>query len=161
MSNTMTFKLDGSGNLSLVDKSIISEIENIASELIFNHDKDNEDKFFYKLSKFSKKSKNKIYSVAPLPMVFAITGDIGGTGIFWDAFMKYIFPYMLDIAKVFCAIKIAQAFYQERRGGREGGSGVEAIVTYGKFYLLFALMPWAVELLDELGTKMLNDLGNE
>lgn len=145
MSNVMTFKyLDG--EMVLSDK-VGSKINNTHKPInrkvnIFNN--------------------NKIYSISPLFPAAVLTGASASgvivDGIFWDAFMKYIFPYMLDIAKVFCAIKIAQAFYQERRGGREGGTGIEAIVTYGKFYLLFALLPWAVELLDELGTKMLSDL---
>lgn len=100
--------------------------------------------------------KGKLLTFAPLPIV-AVAG-VGGAGIFWQAFMTYIFPYMLDIAKVFCAIKIAQAFYEERRGGREGGSGISAMVNYGKWYLLFVLMPWAVELIDQLGGKMLEEL---
>jgi hypothetical protein len=107
-------------------------------------------------------TKGKAFSIAiPVVLGVATMGDAttgGGAGIFWKAFMQYIFPYMMDIAKVFCAIKIAQSFYQERRGGRDEGSGVGAFVSYGKWYLLFAIMPWAVELLDQLGTKMLVEL---
>jgi len=65
---------------------------------------------------------------------------------------------MLDIAKVYCAIKICQAFYEEKRGGREGGTGFGALVQYGKWYLVFWLIPWGVELIDQLGGQMFNDL---
>jgi hypothetical protein len=82
----------------------------------------------------------------------------GGAGVFWDAFMQYIFPWMLDIAKVFCAIKIAQAFYEEKRGGRDSGTGFGSLVTYGKWYLVFWLIPWGVELIDQIGGRMLNEL---
>lgn len=100
--------------------------------------------------------KGKNFSIAPLPLVLGVA--TGGSGVFWDAFMTYIFPWMLDIAKVFCAIKIAQAFYQEKRGGRDEGTGFGALVTYGKWYLVFWLIPWGVELIDEIGGRMLNDL---
>ena len=101
--------------------------------------------------------KGKTMSVA-LPVLAVASANIGGAGVFWDAFMKYLFPWLLDIAKVFCAIKIAQAFYEEKRGGRDGGTGFGALVTYGKWYLVFWLIPWGVELIDQIGSKMLNDL---
>jgi hypothetical protein len=102
-------------------------------------------------------AKGKSMSVFPLGTL-ALGVATGGSGVFWDAFMTYIFPWMLDIAKVFCAIKIAQAFYQERRGGRDEGTGFGALVTYGKWYLVFWLIPWGVELIDQIGGKMLNEL---
>jgi len=83
---------------------------------------------------------------------------VGSSGVFWKAFLVYIFPWMLDIAKVYCAIKICQAFYEEKRGGREGGTGFGALVQYGKWYLVFWLIPWGVELIDQLGGQMFNDL---
>lgn len=83
---------------------------------------------------------------------------IGGGGVFWSAFLTYIFPWMLDIAKVFCAIKIAQAFYNEKRGGRDEGSGVSAIVQYGKWYVLFLMIPWFTELIDQVGGNMFHEL---
>jgi len=95
--------------------------------------------------------KNMNFAVAPI--------TIGATkGVFWGAFLTYIFPWMLDIAKVFCAIKIAQAFYQERRGGRDEGTGMSALVQYGKWYLVFWLIPWGVTLIDEIGQQMFTDL---
>jgi hypothetical protein len=66
----------------------------------------------------------------------------------------------MDIAKVYCAIKIAQAFYQENSGSKNGGSGMASFVTYGKWYLLFWLIPWGVELIDQIGGKMFSDLTN-
>lgn len=106
-------------------------------------------------------SKNGVYaksSVLAMLPVFGVLTVGASQGVFWSAFLTYIFPYMLDIAKVFCAIKIAQAFYQEKRGGRDEGGGIGAFVTYGKWYLLFSIMPWAVELIDQLGGKMLSEL---
>lgn len=138
MTNSLVFKLDSDNKLKLVKKEN-REIKDV--EIV-------------------KKKGNYFYSFFPTATLIvgtAVANDVGA-GIFWGTFMKYIFPYMLDIAKVFCAIKITQAFYQERRGGRDGGTGLEAVVTYGKWYMLFALTPWAVELLDELGVKMLSDL---
>jgi hypothetical protein len=105
---------------------------------------------------FLKGKGRKAYSIAMPTLVLGVA--TGGSGVFWDAFMTYIFPWMLDIAKVFCAIKIAQAFYQERRGGRDEGSGFGAVVQYGKWYLVFWLIPWGVELIDQIGGKMLNEL---
>lgn len=101
-------------------------------------------------------NKGKALSVA-LPVLGMATG-VAGSGVFWQVFMTYIFPWMMDIAKVWCAIKIAQAFYQEKRGGRDEGTGMSAFVAYGKWYLLFSLLPWGVELIDQLGTKMLSEL---
>lgn len=146
--STMTFRLNGNGELELVNKKIdkiIKEVKEVNSKSV---------------KKISKFSDNYILSVTPVGLVLATTAvaSTAGTGIFWDAFMKYLFPYMLDIAKVFCAIKVAQGFYNEKRGGKDSGSGMEALLTYGKWYLLFTLMPWAVELLDQLGSKMLMDL---
>lgn len=83
---------------------------------------------------------------------------IGGSGVFWKAFMVYIFPWMLDIAKVYCLVRIAQAFYQEKRGGRDEGTGLQALVTHGKWYLAFWLLPLGVELIDGIGGTMYNDL---
>lgn len=81
-------------------------------------------------------------------------------GIFWGIFLSYIFPVLLDIAKVFCAFKVAQAFYEERSGstGRDGKSGFQSLVYYGKWYLAFWMIPWGVELIDQFGGKMYNDL---
>lgn len=153
MSNTMTFRLNDSGTLSLVSEKALNEVKKPIREI--------KDKSIF--SKLSEKSKGtKMYSFAPAPILLtaSATANASGAGVFWDTFMVYIFPWMLDIAKVFCAIKIAQAFYQERRGGAGGGTGMEAIVTYGKWYLLFVLMPYGVQLIDELGNKMLMDLNN-
>ncbi|UUV46938.1 hypothetical protein [Bacillus phage vB_BanS-Thrax5] len=82
------------------------------------------------------------------------TVAIGGTGVFWKAFLMYIFPWFCDIAKVFCLIKIAQAFYEEKRAGKDGASGMGAIFTYGKFYIMFLMLPWFVELIDQIGGTM-------
>lgn len=80
-------------------------------------------------------------------------------GIFWETFMTYLFPWFLDIANVFCVIKIAQAFYQENRGGSDKGTGMSSIVLYGKWLLLFHLIPFFVKLIDQMGLRMVKDLG--
>lgn len=94
---------------------------------------------------------NKSFAVAPVTA-------IASQGIFWKAFLVYIFPWMLDIAKVYCAIRIAQAFYQEKRGGRDESSGLGAVMTYGKWYLVFWMVPILVELIDQIGGTMFNEL---
>lgn len=93
---------------------------------------------------------------------FALIGGAGAVsiasgGVFWDIFIHYIFPIMLDIAKVFCAFKVAQAFYEEKSGSsaRDGGrTGFQSVVYYGKWYLAFWAIPLFVELIDEIGSSM-------
>lgn len=102
--------------------------------------------------------KNKTLSIAIPTLALGVATGVGGAGVFWATFMKYIFPWLLDVAKVYCVIKIAQGFYEERRGGRDGGTGFSGFVTYGKWLILFYLIPWGVELIDQLGMKMLIDL---
>lgn len=81
-------------------------------------------------------------------------------GIFWTAFLTYIFPWFMDIAKVYCAIMICQAFYKERQGGTgaDGRTGMQALVYYGKWFIVFNLIPWLVELIDQVGGKMYQEL---
>lgn len=92
---------------------------------------------------------------------FAVAGTATGAGVFWKAFMLYIFPWMLDVAKVYCLVRIAQAFYQEKRGGRDEGTGLQALVTHGKWYLAFWLLPLGVELIDGIGSTMYTDLKDQ
>lgn len=80
-------------------------------------------------------------------------------GIFWTMFQTYIYPWFLDLATVFVAIKISQGFYQENRGGKDSGSGFSAVFTYGKWLLLFHMIPFFVKLMDEIGRTMSNHLG--
>lgn len=93
------------------------------------------------------------------PMMYAVA-PIGSTGVFWDAFLQYIFPWVLDIGKVYCCIRIAQAFWQERRGGRDDQSGIQAMLVHGKWYLALWLLPWGVELIDGIGGTMFENLRN-
>jgi len=81
-------------------------------------------------------------------------------GILWTAFSTYVFPWLLDIAKVYCAFMIAQGFYNEHKGisGRDGRSGFSSFVYYGKWLIAFHLIPFGVELLDQVGAKMLLDI---
>lgn len=101
-----------------------------------------------------KKSKN----ILKTPMVYSVTPAIGSTGVFWHAFLTYIFPWILDIGKVYCCIRVAQAFYQERRGGRDEGTGIQALLVHGKWYLALWLLPWGVELIDGIGHTMFDNL---
>jgi len=101
--------------------------------------------------------KSSLLGATPVFMM-GVVADPAGAGIFWDTFVKFIFPYFLDIAKVFCAIKIAQGFYEEHRGGGKGNSGFGSLINYGKWYILFALLPTFVNLIDELGKRMLDGL---
>ena len=87
------------------------------------------------------------------------TGINATDGLFWTMFQEYIYPWFLDLATVFVAIKIAQGFYQENRGGRDSGSGFNAVFTYGKWLLLFHMIPFFVKLMDEIGRTMSNHLG--
>jgi hypothetical protein len=84
-------------------------------------------------------------------------------GVFWTAFMTYIFPWMLDIAKVYCCFMIAQGFYKEHKGvtGREGRSGFQSLVYYGKWLIAFHLIPVGVTLIDQIGIKMMTELQNQ
>lgn len=145
--STMTFRLNGNREMELVGEKIkkeMNEVRKISPEPI------------RRVSKFSN---NYAFSIAPVGMVVATAvANTTGAGVFWDAFIKFIYPWLLDIAKVFCAIKIAQGFYNEKRAGKDGGSGLETLVTYGKWLLFFHLVPFFVLLIDQLGLKMVNDL---
>lgn len=152
MSNTMKFRLCSDGNMEIVKKKVFEEMKKEAPlHTAFVIDTP-------KIKKSIKEMdflKGKAMSFAPI-LVFGLA--TGGSGVFWNTFMTYIFPWLMDIAKVYCVIKIAQGFYEEKRGGRDGGSGMGTFVTYGKWYLLFMLIPWGVTLIDQLGGKMLIDL---
>lgn len=100
---------------------------------------------------------SKAFSFAPSILLTAVA-PVSGAGVFWDAFITYIFPWFLDIASVYCAIKIAQGFFQEKRGGKDDGSGFSGLVTYGKWLLLFHLIPWGVMLIDQIGATMVSNL---
>lgn len=149
----MKFKMNGNGELELVKNRIMDDIRkpysSTSTALIVDMPRIKES---IKNMEFTK---GKTMSVA-FPLVLGVA--TGGSGVFWNTFMTYIFPWLMDIAKVYCVIKIAQGFYEERRGGRDGGTGLTTFVQYGKWYLLFTLIPWGVQLIDELGVKMLHDL---
>jgi hypothetical protein len=103
--------------------------------------------------------KNSNFAMAPMAMGTVTSIDNGG--VFWNTFLTYIFPWMLDIAKVYCLVRIAQAFYQEKRGGRDSGTGFSALLEHGKWYLIFWLLPIGVELIDQVGHKMFDDMHNK
>lgn len=78
-------------------------------------------------------------------------------GVFWSAFMTYIFPWCLDLAKVYVAWKIVQGFYSEGKGvegGKGGKGGFASLIHYGKWYIALSLIPWGVMLIDEVAHKM-------
>ena len=84
---------------------------------------------------------------------------IQSKGVLFPVFMENIFPWLLDLAKVYCALKIAQAFYAEKRGSsRDGDTGMGAVVQYGKWYLMFWLVPWFVEIIDQVGGSLLQEV---
>lgn len=149
----MRFKLNN-GEMTLVRENAVSEMREMFP-LSTAHIVD--------IPRIKESIKNMEFAKGKSFMFVPVIGlaQVGGAGVFWDAFMQYIFPWMLDIAKVFCAIKICQAFYQEKRGGREDGTGFGSLVTYGKWYLVFWLIPWGVELIDQIGGKMLDGLRNQ
>lgn len=113
-------------------------------------------------SKINDKRKNgvKLFSLVPALALGTISSTAYGSGggIFWDVFMEYIFPYLMDIAKVYCVIKIAQGFYEERKGSNGSGSAMSSLVEYGKWYLLFMFIPIGVELVDQIGKSMLDKI---
>jgi hypothetical protein len=160
---TMSFKLTNDG-MKLKKTNIVRDLQKqlpLSTSYIVDIPKIMESikkkKDYVKNFKFLE---HKAFSFVPAP-ILATTINIGSTGIFWKAFLVYIFPWMLDIAKVYCCIRICQAFYEERRGGRDSGTGFGAVVQYGKWYLIFWLIPWAVELIDQIGGHMFNDLQNK
>lgn len=104
---------------------------------------------------------NTNFSFAPMGMALGTATTVNSGGVFWETFLTYIFPWMLDIAKVYCLVRIAQAFYQEKRGGRDSGTGFQALLEHGKWYLIFWLLPIGVELIDQVGHKMFDDLHNK
>lgn len=149
----MKFRLNNNGELALVNRrKVLDEMSQsfpLSTAYIVDVPRIKES---IKNMEFTK---GKTMSIA-FPLVLGVATS--GTGVFWDTFMRYIFPWLMDIAKVYCVIKIAQGFYEEKRGGRDGGTGIGTLVTYGKWYLMFQLIPFGVELIDQLGSKMLNDL---
>jgi hypothetical protein len=99
--------------------------------------------------------KTRSFALAP---VMGVATGVDSQGVFWNTFLTYIFPWMLDIAKVYCLVRIAQAFYQEKRGGRDSGTGFQALLEHGKWYLIFWLLPIGVELIDQVGHRMFTDM---
>lgn len=168
----MKFQLDNLGELSLVSDVInkvnVDETENLRdtleSKAVSVNWVNNENRIWNKLGREVRndfKGKGlRSYSLAITPLVLLTAGatEVAGAGIFWDTFMKHIFPYFIDVAKVFCIIKIAQGFYSENRGGRDGGTGMGSLITYSKWYLCFLLLPVFVTLVDQIGHTMLQEI---
>lgn len=151
----MKFTRNQDGNMVLeAGQNIIREMKSIApisTSLIV--DIPNIKETMKQRSKNFLKTSN--FAIAPLTLGVA---NMSSGGVFWDAFLTYIFPWMLDIAKVYCLIRIAQAFYEEKRGGRDSGTGFSALIQHGKWYLVFWLLPLGVELIDGIGSTIFNDI---
>lgn len=81
-------------------------------------------------------------------------------GILWTAFMTYIFPWLLDVAKVYCCFQIAMGFYKENKGMTGNGQrgGFQSIFYWGKWLIAIHLVPVGVDLLDAIGAHMMNDI---
>ena len=86
------------------------------------------------------------------------SGVSAEAGLFWSIFMEYIYPWFVDLATVYAAIRIAMAFYEEQRGGRDSKNGFSSFVSYGKWLLLFHMIPFIVKLIDTVGQKMADSL---
>lgn len=153
MKNRLTFRLDGNQmSCVTVGNSMISIIKK--SELSDNL---SNNKFEIIDIKELKKTWNKIKKDW---FGHKAVKAVGG-GIFWGVFLTHIFPYVLDISKVFCLIKIVQGFYEERRGGRDGASGMQSLMQYGKWLIIIHLLPIGVELIDQIGITMMNDINTD
>lgn len=116
-----------------------------------------------KLPKADKKqgvvAKSSLLATATSGMVMLNTSGINAeAGLFWEMFLQYIYPWFVDLATVYAAIRIAMAFYEEQRGGRDSGNGFGAFITYGKWLLLFHLIPFIVKLIDTVGQRMADSL---
>lgn len=151
----MRFKLEN-GKMVLQKECVVEKMQSISPI---------SSAYVIDIPKLIDKSKNYLntsgvaYSVAPVWMLGNAMTPVGAsTGVFWNAFLQYIFPWVLDVGKVYCCIRIAQAFWQERRGGRDGESGISALLTHGKWYLCLWLLPWGVELIDGIGGTMFENL---
>jgi hypothetical protein len=141
--------------LTLVEKdNMMKEVRETPITTFYSVDM-REVKSYVKEMKFLE---GKSFSFAPMLVLGTVDMSKGGAGIMWDTFLKYIFPWMLDIAKVFCAIKIAQGFYNEHRGGQKDGTGWSSLVSNGKWLIFFHLLPFFVGLVDGIGASMVNGL---
>ena len=152
----MKFRLNGDGVLVLVEDV---KVENKIEKIQINKEKSKKSNFVKVKNIINTKTVLITASMLMCPAIgFAETGAVASQGMFWKIFLTHIFPILTDVAKVFCAIKVAQGFYQERRGGRDEGTGIGTLVSYGKWYILFCLLPFFVELVDEIGRKMYMDI---
>lgn len=86
-------------------------------------------------------------------------GGVASSGIFLPLFLQHIFPLMLDIASVYCVIRIGMDFYNAQRGGGRDSAGLGSVITHGKWLVFFYLIPFAIALLEELGMKLMNGVG--
>lgn len=151
----MRFKLNANGEMALVGENIMETMRQslpLSTALIVDIPMVKET--------IKKKGKNFLTNsnFAIAPFALGTVAPMESSGFFWDTFLTYIFPWMLDIAKVYCLVRIAQAFYEEKRGGKDSGTGFSALVQHGKWYLVFWLLPIGVELIDQVASNMFNQL---
>lgn len=102
-------------------------------------------------------AKSSVLASSGLVLLTASSIDIKD-GLFWSVFMEYLYPWFVDLATVYAAIRIAMSFYEEQRGGRDSKNGFGAFITYGKWLLLFHLIPFFVKLIDTVGQRMADSL---
>lgn len=151
----MKFRMNETSTLTFVEKrNVVQEMKDYFPTYSCIVDM-REVKTYMKEMKFLN---NKTFSIAPIAL--AIVAPTAGVGVFWSAFLQYIFPWVLDVGKVYCCIRIAQAFWQERRGGKDDASGMSAMLTHGKWYLCLWLLPLFVELVDGIGATMFENMRN-
>lgn len=103
-------------------------------------------------------AKSSLLAAASGLVMMNASGISVEAGLFWSMFMEYIYPWFVDLATVYAAIRIAMAFYEEQRGGRDSKNGFSSFVSYGKWLLLFHLIPFIVKLIDTVGQKMADSL---
>lgn len=99
--------------------------------------------------------------LAGLSSMALMTASAGtSSGIVWDSFINYVYPWFLEVAKVFCIIKVAQTLYQNQSTGSRGGEATNfgAILSWGKWYAIFLFLPFVVELIEGASQDMLKQL---
>lgn len=98
--------------------------------------------------------------LAGLSSMALMTSAGASSGIIWDSFINYVYPWFLEVAKVFCIIKVAQTMYQNQSTGSRGGEATNfgAILSWGKWYAIFLFLPFVVELIEGASQDMLKQL---
>ena len=80
------------------------------------------------------------------------------TGILMDTFLEYIYPWFLEVASIYALVKIAMSLYDEQRGVGNGKSAFSTVFLYGKWLLLFYMIPFFIQLLNTVGSRMAENI---